>query len=251
MTSLCTLPKEIISSILLKLPPSEITSRATLINKQFHTKVTNENFWKELCQVRYYVPSSGLKKPPNHSWQYHAFELEKSHIWIDSNPSLKITNKSYTLSYPPSQTQASPSDSFFVGVASKPMVAGPFIGRYFEIVIDSLPAGDDVLQMVVGLAPHNILLNPTQDKVYGYTNTGKSNTGSCGQPYTTGDRIGVLLNTEFMTVSFLKNDILQGTPYVYLDKNTPFHPVVGFMKAGAQVTIPLPPLKEPPPMPLR
>jgi hypothetical protein len=98
MTNLCTLPKEIIryiyyalsyslpflspfsfifhsSSVLLKLPPSELTNKVNFINQQFHSQVTKEEFWKELCLVRYYIPSSGLKKPPNHTWKHHAFEL--------------------------------------------------------------------------------------------------------------------------------------------------------------------------------
>jgi len=84
------------------------------------------------------------------------------------------------------------------------------------------------LQLIVGVAPKDILSaqNLTWDKgffffflckhifnfslpVYGYTNTGKSQNGTCGTSFGVGDRIGVLLNTEFMTVSFLKNDMLQ------------------------------------------
>jgi hypothetical protein len=94
----------------------------------------------------------------------------------------------------------------------------------------------------------------------------------CGQPYRPGDRIGVLLNTKYMNLTFLKNDIrqvyplvffslpltlpffppfsplicfTQGTVYVFLDKHASFHPMVGILKAGVQVTISLPPLKAP------
>jgi len=249
MTSLCTLPKEILSSILLKLPPDVVKNTIPFVNKQFHGQVMKEDFWKEYCLTRYYVSSFSLTKPSNLSWQQQSFELGTSPTWAECNSALRIINKSYTLSYstPPSPSTSSTTSALFVGVASKPLVAGLFIGRYFKLQVDSLPAGEDVLQLVVGLAQYDILLNPTLENIYGYTNTGGKN----GKSYGAGDRIGVLLSPEYMTVSFLKNGELQSTPYVHLNRNTPLYPVVGIMKGGVQVSIPLPPLKAAPLMPLR
>jgi hypothetical protein len=70
------------------------------------------------------------------------FSAEKSAIWSECSPALRITNKSYTLSYPPSATTSSTSSTppFLLGAISKPFWA-QLIERYFEIVVDSLPFG--------------------------------------------------------------------------------------------------------------
>ena len=120
MTSLCTLPKEILRytillliispyiqplhhhsllsphpslsltfillpshsllyrSTLLKLPPNDICSQVNFVNQHLHGQVTKEEFWKELCVVRYCGASSALlSKPPAHSWKQYAFQLGK------------------------------------------------------------------------------------------------------------------------------------------------------------------------------
>jgi len=239
---LVDLPQEVLLHVLFSTPPRDLILRASLANKKLHNLQDNVEFWKEYCAFRYPVYKGASLFS---SLKQHALHLENGVRWDAHHTPLRISNAGYTLECT-SQTKT----QFNAALGDKYFQQGKFYQKYFEIFVDNLPQSAEVPQIMVGVAPNDVL---SQDisKVCTYLNTGVANGQTRGfSSFGTGDRIGVLLNFEYMTVSFLKNDVLQGTPYVYLSKTFKWHPVVVLMVPGAKVSLVLPPRMTPPQMPL-
>jgi len=261
------LPTEIFFNILRFVPLLDVQTTIPLISH--HTcevvHAENEDFWKYICEDKFHFQVGS--KPQKQSWRDFSSHLDKSLHWdterLQSSPlassSLTIKNKGYSL-------ESNAEGQLVCALASCPLTPDY---KYFEIIVDEIAetASNADPSIGIGIATdHSFYFqddgtpNVSTVAINGYYNTGvvkkigPANTISAFQgfsgKYGKGDRIGVVLNFEFMTLTFYINDLMLGTPYVYLPKE-PQYPAVALRGIGTRVSFSMPPKMRPPPMPLR
>jgi len=250
------LPTELFCNVLTYLPVAHVCSVVPLINKRAHdvASSSNESFWKYLCEQKFHF--QGHSKHPKTSWLDFSFSLDRSFFWDRDRiePFLAVVNKGYSLScYSEGQLMCALANSLLLRDR-----------KYFELYIDDVPdevPSDAQPYICIGVAS-SLRLNVGDSgfPIYGYYNTGnvrkKDSRHHEFQPttfakYSRGDRVGVVLNFEYMTVSFYLNDALMGTPYVYLEREDFYYPAVALRGIGTRVSFSMPPKMQAPPMPLR
>jgi len=249
------LPAEIYFNILSFVPLSDIQNVVPLVNKHSHDIANNgnEGFWKYMCEHKYHF-QDGVK-PDKQSWNDFASDLDRSLYWDEESlqqqpPYLSTKNRGYSL-------ECNTDGQSSWALANRPLTEKE---KYFEIYIDEVSdtAGTAEPSVCVGVTTGcSYYYQPKASVVHihGYYNTGQikkqlTNFQSLGTKFGTGDRVGVLLSFEYMTLSFYVNGIFQGTPYVYLSKEAQY-PAVSIRGVGTRVSFSMPPKVQPPPMPIR